>query len=103
MALLWAWWGRRTSGGGYTLRPRKSGAMWYRPGVVVGTLIRIEPAFEGVSSGAIRPAICPAGRCEQMKVRSSVKRMCSECKIIRRKGKVRVICKAEPKHKQVQG
>ncbi|GAB4548615.1 MAG: hypothetical protein Tsb0013_09320 [Phycisphaerales bacterium] len=44
-----------------------------------------------------------AGRCGQMKVRSSVKRICSECKIIRRKGKVRVICKAEPKHKQVQG
>ncbi len=38
-----------------------------------------------------------------MKVRSSVKRICSKCQIIRRKGKVRVICKADPKHKQVQG
>ena len=38
-----------------------------------------------------------------MKVRSSVKRMCSGCQIVRRKGKVRVICKADPKHKQVQG
>jgi len=29
--------------------------------------------------------------------------MCADCKIVRRKGKIRVICKAEPKHKQVQG
>lgn len=37
-----------------------------------------------------------------MKVRSSVKRMCEGCRIIRRKGRVRVICK-NPRHKQVQG
>lgn len=37
-----------------------------------------------------------------MKVRSSVKRMCSGCKIVRRKGVVRVICD-NPKHKQRQG
>jgi len=37
-----------------------------------------------------------------MKVRPSVKKMCSKCKIIRREGKVRVIC-SNPKHKQVQG
>lgn len=38
-----------------------------------------------------------------MKVRASVKRVCNGCKIVRRKGKVRVICKSDPKHKQVQG
>jgi len=38
-----------------------------------------------------------------MKVRSSVKRICEQCKIVRRKGVVRVICKAKPKHKQRQG
>ncbi|MBL8990284.1 MAG: 50S ribosomal protein L36 [Phycisphaerales bacterium] len=38
-----------------------------------------------------------------MKVRASVRRMCKDCQIVRRKGKVRVICKADPKHKQVQG
>lgn len=38
-----------------------------------------------------------------MKVRSSVKRICGSCKVVRRKGRVRVICKADPKHKQVQG
>ncbi|MFZ0052285.1 MAG: 50S ribosomal protein L36 [Desulfobaccales bacterium] len=37
-----------------------------------------------------------------MKVRSSVKRMCAKCKIIRRKRVVRVICD-NPKHKQRQG
>ncbi|MCC7146019.1 MAG: 50S ribosomal protein L36 [Phycisphaeraceae bacterium] len=38
-----------------------------------------------------------------MKVRSSVKRMCEHCKIVRRKGVVRVICRKNPKHKQRQG
>jgi large subunit ribosomal protein L36 len=38
-----------------------------------------------------------------MKVRASVKKMCDRCKIIRRKGVVYVICKADPKHKQRQG
>ena len=37
-----------------------------------------------------------------MKVRASVKRICNKCKIIRRNGVVRVICK-EPRHKQRQG
>jgi large subunit ribosomal protein L36 len=37
-----------------------------------------------------------------MKVRSSVKRICGNCKIVRRKGVVRVICN-NPKHKQRQG
>ncbi|WP_085445324.1 50S ribosomal protein L36 [Magnetofaba australis] len=37
-----------------------------------------------------------------MKVRASVKGMCKDCKVIRRKGVVRVICK-NPKHKQKQG
>lgn len=38
-----------------------------------------------------------------MKVRASVKKMCGECKVIRRKGVVRVICSRDPKHKQRQG
>jgi large subunit ribosomal protein L36 len=38
-----------------------------------------------------------------MKVRASVRKMCNACQIVRRKGKVRVICKVDPKHKQVQG
>ncbi|MBT6293627.1 50S ribosomal protein L36 [bacterium] len=38
-----------------------------------------------------------------MKVRSSVKKMCKDCKVIRRKGVVRIICKVSKKHKQRQG
>lgn len=37
-----------------------------------------------------------------MKVRASVKKMCQKCKMVRRKGKLRVIC-STPKHKQRQG
>jgi large subunit ribosomal protein L36 len=38
-----------------------------------------------------------------VKVRASVKKMCNACQVVRRKGKLRVICKSDPKHKQVQG
>ncbi len=37
-----------------------------------------------------------------MKVRSSVKKICPKCKIIRRKGVVRVIC-INRRHSQRQG
>ncbi|MEZ5538408.1 MAG: 50S ribosomal protein L36 [Pseudomonadales bacterium] len=38
-----------------------------------------------------------------MKVRASVKKVCRGCKLVRRKGVVRVICNVEPRHKQRQG
>jgi large subunit ribosomal protein L36 len=38
-----------------------------------------------------------------MKVRSSVRRICLNCKIVKRRGVVRVICKSDPTHKQRQG
>jgi large subunit ribosomal protein L36 len=37
-----------------------------------------------------------------MKVRASVKKICDNCRVIRRKGQVMVIC-TNPKHKQRQG
>ncbi|MEZ4180492.1 MAG: 50S ribosomal protein L36 [Candidatus Doudnabacteria bacterium] len=37
-----------------------------------------------------------------MKVRSGVKPICKKCKIVKRFGRVRVICEV-PKHKQRQG
>jgi len=37
-----------------------------------------------------------------MKVRASVKKICDKCKVIHRKGVVRVICE-NSKHKQRQG
>lgn len=38
-----------------------------------------------------------------MKVRSSVKKMCKDCQVVKRKGIVYVICKSNAKHKQRQG
>ena len=37
-----------------------------------------------------------------MKVRPSVKTMCDKCKVIKRKGRIMIIC-SDPKHKQRQG
>nr|QOU10716.1 ribosomal protein L36 [Spumella sp. Baekdong012001B8] len=37
-----------------------------------------------------------------MKVRPSVKRLCQKCRVIKRRGKILIIC-INPKHKQRQG
>ena len=37
-----------------------------------------------------------------MNVRPSVKKICDKCRVIKRGGKIRVICQ-NPKHKQRQG
>lgn len=36
-----------------------------------------------------------------MKIKSSVKKICANCKLIKRRGHLRVIC-SNPKHKQKQ-
>ena len=38
-----------------------------------------------------------------MQVRASVKPICKDCKVIKRRGRVTVVCKKYPKHKQRQG
>jgi large subunit ribosomal protein L36 len=38
-----------------------------------------------------------------MKVRTSIKKICKDCTIIKRKGVVRVLCDKNPRHKQRQG
>ncbi|NJK36839.1 MAG: 50S ribosomal protein L36 [Oscillatoriales cyanobacterium RM2_1_1] len=38
-----------------------------------------------------------------MKVRASVRKICEKCRVIRRRGRVMVICSVNPKHKQRQG
>lgn len=60
----------------------------------------------GVPSAAIAVVYGTTGELSEVfavKVRSSVKKMCGSCQVVRRKGKLRVICKSDPKHKQVQG
>ena len=37
-----------------------------------------------------------------MKVQASVKKRCINCKVIKRKGVIRIVCE-NPKHKQRQG
>ena len=37
-----------------------------------------------------------------MKVRASVKKRCIQCKLVKRRGVLRIICK-NPRHKQRQG
>ena len=55
---------------------------------------------EGIGAGGGAPAQSKNG--DIMKVRASVKRICDKCKIVRRRGVVRVIC-TNAKHKQRQG
>jgi large subunit ribosomal protein L36 len=54
------------------------------------------------AAGRIHRAIELVKGTKQMKVRPSVKRICEKCKVIRRHGRVLVICE-NPRHKQRQG
>ena len=38
-----------------------------------------------------------------MKVRTSVKKICKDCKVVKRQGVIRIVCKKNPRHKQRQG
>jgi large subunit ribosomal protein L36 len=55
---------------------------------------------------ASSPSVCGTDRYEQgdkhMKVQPSVKKICDKCKVIRRHGRVMVICE-NLRHKQRQG
>jgi len=52
---------------------------------------------------AVQLEILHLGGPASVKVRTSVKPICEHCKVIKRKGVIRVICKRTPKHKQRQG
>jgi len=59
--------------------------------------ISLESVFE--------PLVLRVARTEEVfvKVRTSVKPICEHCKVVKRNGVTRVICKRNPKHKQRQG
>ena len=59
-------------------------------------LFSIVKYADGISAGC---TVVPRRRTVAMKVRPSVKPICEKCKVIKRKGKVMVICE-NPKHKQ---
>jgi len=48
------------------------------------------------------PRLRRGGTGALMKVRASVKAICEKCKVIKRKGVIRIVCE-NPKHKQRQG
>ncbi len=50
----------------------------------------------------VSPHSAAARRGFAMKVKASVKRICDKCKVVRRRGVVRVVC-SNPRHKQRQG
>ena len=54
-------------------------------------------------AGYIGKLINNRGREQRVKVRSSVKPICEHCKVVKRRGVTRIICKRNPKHKQRQG
>jgi len=62
----------------------------------------LNPAAVPVYIQALWTIIHPLGKCQAMKVRASVKRICENCKIVRRRGVVFVVCN-NPRHKQRQG
>ena len=68
------------------------------PGTVIPSAAREPVAPGGVSSEGWQER---EGN-KVMKVRSSVRKICSKCKVVVRKGVVRVLCE-NPKHKQRQG
>ena len=63
----------------------------------MGPVSKLGAVVERPAEALGRREVCP------VKVRSSAKRVCAACQVVRRRGKVRVICKTNPKHKQVQG
>ena len=64
------------------------------------------PSLSGSLESSVEPCgkviVWNFGETAPMKVRASVKKMCDKCRVIRRHGRVMVIC-ANPKHKQRQG
>jgi translation initiation factor IF-1 len=69
--------------------------------ILPGDKVRVEMTPYDLTKGRITFRL-DERRTAYMKVRPSVKKMCEKCKIIRREGRVLVICE-NPRHKQRQG
>lgn len=67
----------------------------------VAAQVELTPYERGMAG---HPGCCCANpsREQPMKVRPSVKPMCEKCQVIRRHGRVMVLC-TNPRHKQRQG
>ncbi|ODQ51137.1 hypothetical protein SAICODRAFT_9137 [Saitoella complicata NRRL Y-17804] len=64
-------------------------------------LTAMRPTMAFLSS--TQPAAAVSVFSRGMKVRSSVKKMCTGCASVKRKGRLYIICSKNPKHKQRQG
>ena len=84
-------------GGGHTILAHISGKLRMNYiKILPGDKVTVQMSPYDLTQGRI------TWRLNSMKVRPSVKPMCEKCKIIKRKGRVMVICE-NPKHKQRQG
>jgi large subunit ribosomal protein L36 len=78
------------------VRTRTSGAIFLHR--ALANTLRIGKLFDSHRPRAVQRFTVG----DKMKVRTSVKKICDKCKLIKRKGVVRVICE-DPRHKQRQG
>jgi large subunit ribosomal protein L36 len=72
-------------------------------GSIIATFAITEPSELSETFRPLRAGLMSERWVTVMKVRSSVKRICENCKIVRRGRKLFVICSSNPKHKQRQG
>lgn len=77
----------------------EAGGGWSTSGCFPGPDLRLGGGVGYIAKLLINPALGEVF----VKVRSSVKPICEHCKVVKRQGVVRVICKRNPKHKQRQG
>ncbi|PWN39681.1 hypothetical protein IE81DRAFT_326277 [Ceraceosorus guamensis] len=73
------------------------------PQSITSSLISSTRASAVAALATLQPMTGTTVPIRGMKVRSSVKKMCDGCAVVRRKGKLYVICSKDPKHKQRQG
>ncbi|CAB36868.2 mitochondrial ribosomal protein subunit L36 [Schizosaccharomyces pombe] len=82
----------------------------------VGVLSRVFPSAFNAQKGLLKnasmfltpafrlsPSLLPWNFSRGFKVKASVKKRCSSCYFVRRKGRLYVLCKKHPRHKTRQG
>ena len=69
----------------------------FRPATLPPTVPHLHNALTPNRAQALAPMLARG-----MKVRSSVKTMCDGCQVVKRKGRIYIICSKNPKHKQVR-
>lgn len=84
------------------------------PRIASGSITSVSRVSPGIFSGAVNgvgiksigsiaPGMSHITAIRGFKVRTSVKKFCKDCYMVRRKGRVYVYCKSNGKHKQRQG